>query len=210
MRTQQEHERAEQQRIKNLVLNLDLADDQQDGEPAFRYVQTTSSRTRLVGTGSLNSSLRPPQPSYRGRGQSQRSTSNIENKFAMHVGGGGLDHHAVSSPMVPVDNPSSTAIDSSLRRDSLTDDTGTTTFDALHGPPRFDKSGNTRSKQRARKLQLGDIDWYGNRSTSATSHMQHQMASDKPTSLDDYNVDKSGRGNRGGHGGKITQHKTTG
>lgn len=64
MRTQQQAERAEQQRIKNLVLNYDLTDDQQDGA-----------------------------------------------------------------------------------------------IDGLHGPPRHDKSGNSRSKQRARKLQLGDIDW---------------------------------------------------
>jgi len=64
MRTQQEAERAEQQRIKNLVLNYDLTNDQQDG----------------------------------------------------HI-------------------------------------------DTLHGGPRVDKSGSSRSKQRARKLQLGDIDW---------------------------------------------------
>ncbi|QIX00784.1 hypothetical protein AMS68_006301 [Peltaster fructicola] len=34
-----------------------------------------------------------------------------------------------------------------------------TAIDATYGPARLDKSGNTRSKQRARKLQLGDIDW---------------------------------------------------
>lgn len=60
MRTQQQAERAEQQRIKNLVLNYDLSEDQQDGEaPAFLYVTSPNSkRTRLVGTGSLNKSLR--------------------------------------------------------------------------------------------------------------------------------------------------------
>nr|POE94689.1 regulator of nonsense transcripts 2 [Quercus suber] len=162
-RQQQEHERAEQQRIKNLVLNLDLADDQQDGEPAFRYVYATSNRTRLVGTGSLNSSLHPPQPPYRGRGQSQHSTSNIETKTT-----------------------SSSSISGSTHR--------TATFDTLHGPPRFDKSGNTRSKQRARKLQLGDIDWYGNHFLSAASIAQHQMASHIPLSLGDRIVDKSVRG----------------
>ncbi|KJX97909.1 nonsense-mediated mRNA decay factor (Upf2) like protein [Zymoseptoria brevis] len=41
----------------------------------------------------------------------------------------------------------------------LTDDQQDGAFDTLHGAPRYDKSGNTRSKQRARKLQLGDIDW---------------------------------------------------
>ncbi|EME47596.1 hypothetical protein DOTSEDRAFT_69517 [Dothistroma septosporum NZE10] len=41
----------------------------------------------------------------------------------------------------------------------LNDDQADGSYDSLHGVPRFDKSGNTRSKQRARKLQLGDIDW---------------------------------------------------
>ena len=58
MRTQQQAERAEQQRIKNLVLNYDLGDDQHDGEePAFHYVQSPNGQhTRLVGKGSLNRS----------------------------------------------------------------------------------------------------------------------------------------------------------
>lgn len=38
MRTQQQAERAEQQRIKSLVLNYDLSnDDAQDGESTFSY-----------------------------------------------------------------------------------------------------------------------------------------------------------------------------
>ena len=44
MRTQQQAEREEQQRIKNLVLNYDLTDDQQDGEePSFHYDSCDSS-----------------------------------------------------------------------------------------------------------------------------------------------------------------------
>ncbi|KAF2722866.1 ARM repeat-containing protein [Polychaeton citri CBS 116435] len=62
MRTQQQAERAEQQRIKNLVLNYDLTDDtnQTDGEePAFHYVRSPNSkRARLVGKGSLNRGLK--------------------------------------------------------------------------------------------------------------------------------------------------------
>ncbi|EME86749.1 uncharacterized protein MYCFIDRAFT_202634 [Pseudocercospora fijiensis CIRAD86] len=92
MRTQQQNERAEQQRIKNLVLNYDLTDDQTDGDsPSFHYVNASNNNVRLVGG-----------------------------------------------------------------------------FESLRGAPRYDKAGNTRSRQRARKLQLGDIDWYGNRSTSPT------------------------------------------
>lgn len=41
----------------------------------------------------------------------------------------------------------------------LTNDQEDGAFESLHNGPRYDKSGNTRSKQRARKLQLGDIDW---------------------------------------------------
>ncbi|WPG97599.1 ARM repeat-containing protein [Acrodontium crateriforme] len=50
MRTQQQAEREEQQRIKNLVLNYDLSEDQQDGEaPSFLYVTSPNSkRTRLA------------------------------------------------------------------------------------------------------------------------------------------------------------------
>ena len=44
-----------------------------------------------------------------------------------------------------------------LKQPSLTDGSGP--FETIHNQPRYDKSGNTRSKQRARKLQLGDIDW---------------------------------------------------
>lgn len=41
----------------------------------------------------------------------------------------------------------------------LTDDQTDGPFETIHNQPRYDKSGNTRSKQRARKLQLGDLDW---------------------------------------------------
>jgi regulator of nonsense transcripts 2 len=138
MRSQQQAEKAEQQRIKNLVLNYDLTDDQQDGEsPSFHYVQSSHkpNSVRLVGMGSLNSKV-PKMP-----GQSQHSTR----------------HEAIlQSPFsIEAITPPASAI---KRQDSITDDSGS--FDTLHSAPRYDKSGNTRSKQRARKLQLGDFDWY--------------------------------------------------
>jgi regulator of nonsense transcripts 2 len=73
MRTQQQAERAEQQRIKNLVLNYDLTDDQHDGEqPSFRYTESFNSKhVRLVGKGTLNKSLHS-KPSG---GQIQHTTS---------------------------------------------------------------------------------------------------------------------------------------
>jgi regulator of nonsense transcripts 2 len=86
MKTQQAAEREEQQRIKNLVLNYDLRDgEDQDGD-------------------SILPSLLP--------------NLNIHNEDA------GLDKAAATNHTRP------------------------------------DKSGNNRSGQRARKLQLSDVDWY--------------------------------------------------
>lgn len=186
MRTQQQAERAEQQRIKNLVLNYDLTEDQHDGqhEPAFHYVLSPNSkRTRLVGKGSLNKSLKEVHTS----GQSQHSTNGDDDCGEKEQAGGNF--------------PTTTA-DCNKRQDSFTDDTGS--YDTLHGPPRLDKAGNTRSKQRARKLQLGDIDWYGKRSTSAVSDPPPAQ-----TSLDEYVVDKKPKrgtfGRRAQRGGSSTQ-----
>lgn len=186
MRTQQQAERAEQQRIKNLVLNYDLTDDQNDGEDnSFHYVMSpTSKRTRLVGTGSLN---RSHKPVYTAGGQSQHSTTRDNT----------TENERASS------GPLSTSTDD--RKDSLTDVAGT--FDTLNGgQPRGDKSGNTRSKQRARKLQLGDIDWYGNRSTPAAPGVPPPA---QTSSLDEYIVDKKAKR---GPGNRRTQRaeRTTG
>ncbi|KAK5135680.1 hypothetical protein LTR08_004981 [Meristemomyces frigidus] len=173
MRTQQQAERAEQQRIKNLVLNYDLTDDQHDGEEhSFHYVMSpTTKRTRLVGKGSLNKSL--VQPPVYTQGPTQRATATEE----------GRKENEIPTARLPF-----VAVENSTRPDSLTDIAGS--FDTLHGPPRADKSGTTRSKQRARKLQLGDLEWYGNRSTSA---VVSDAALPVQTSLDDYIVDKKAK-----------------
>jgi regulator of nonsense transcripts 2 len=176
MRSQQEAERREQQRIKSLVLNYDLTDGQHDGEePAFHYVQSpASNRTVLVGRGSLNQKLHP-----KNIGQSQRSTSADE----INICGG--------------DNP----IESDIKRhDSFADDTGH--IDHPHTQPRQDKSGNSRSKQRARKLQLGDIDWYGDHSRSATPQPQPAQAA-----LDDFVKEKKSQSSRAPSGAHRRKRK---
>ncbi|KXT11747.1 hypothetical protein AC579_5040 [Pseudocercospora musae] len=169
MRTQQQNERAEQQRIKNLVLNYDLTDDQTDGDsPSFHYVNASNNNARLVGTGSLNQrGLVLPRNSRQKSGEA----GDKENGPCLDT-------------------------TSSSRRDSLTDETGG--FESLHGAPRYDKAGNTRSRQRARKLQLGDIDWYGKRSTSTAKSPQDGEESQQ--SLDQYVVDdkKSANGRDSG------------
>ncbi|KAI9669467.1 MAG: hypothetical protein M1817_004692 [Caeruleum heppii] len=82
MKTQQQAEREEQRRIKNLVLNYDLRDEQTDGEEEFHYTIQPNNNAKIFQ---------------------------------------GLERHSSS--------------------------------------PRMDKAGMTRSKQRARKLQLSDSDW---------------------------------------------------
>lgn len=150
MKSQQQAERAEQQRIKNLVLNYDLNDDQHDGEePAFHYaLSPNGTRVRLVGKGKLNTSL--PPPVLKRGGHTQRQTSS-----------NGRRDSGTPVPTISSSNPTPTS------PDSLADNTGH--IEHPHAQPRQDKSGNTRSKQRARKLQMGDIDWYGRRNSRALS-----------------------------------------
>lgn len=174
MRTQQQAEKAEQQRIKNLVLNYDLTDDQADGDPpSFHYVNASNNNVRLVGTGNLNRVLTPHRRLQQSREDKENSTLINESTIVVH-------------------------------QDSLTDETGA--FETLHAAPRYDKSGNTRSKQRARKLQLGDIDWYGNRSTSAPASPSQRE--EGQTSLDQYIVDKKSTGGRG-PGSRRNQSRTS-
>lgn len=100
MKTQQAAEREEQQRIKNLVLNYDLRDgEEQDGDSPHTLF---------------------PNP-------------NIHNRNA------GLEKAAALTFARP------------------------------------DKSGNNRSGQRARKLQLSDVDWYESKPTF--SHVERPLSS---------------------------------
>lgn len=162
MRTQQQAEKAEQQRIKNLVLNYDLTDDQPDGEPpAFHYVQSNNNSVRLVGMGSLNKG-----PSN--CGQSQHSTRKSD-----------------AQSLSPVD---SVQDDRQLSTEAQANQTGS--FETLHNGPRYDKAGNSRQRQRARKLQLGDIDWYGNKNPATPTAPAPSQRREGEHSLDEYVVDK--------------------
>lgn len=201
MRTQQQAEREEQQRIKNLVLNYDLTDDQQDGEePSFHYVHNPNSRrAHLVGKGTLNQSL--PTRNNRGGQTAHRPALNTASPY-QHFNTvddkrrTSLDSGYSSPPLLP---PASTKPPATNVNQTILHADGTE--GSFESPPqiqpaRVDKSGNTRSKQRSRKLQLGDIDWYGRRSTPAPTVM-NQPASQ--ISLDSYVVDKSrGHGHRRG------------
>nr|OQO29807.1 hypothetical protein B0A51_03246 [Rachicladosporium sp. CCFEE 5018] len=160
LRKQQEAERAEQQRIKNLVLNYDLMDDQADGDlPSFHYVNNPNSkRTQLVGKGALNKRLSSNTAYVKpGSGCIQQATTKARDSDSGY-----------SSPL-PANNSTTPPLlpPSELTTDPQADNPEAV-FESPHIQPRADKSGNTRSKQRARKLQLGDLDWYGNTRSSAS------------------------------------------
>jgi regulator of nonsense transcripts 2 len=100
MKTQQAAEREEQQRIKNLVLNYDLRDgEEQDGISPWAPIPNLNIYTKNIG---------------------------LEKTAALN-------------------------------------------------PVRLDKSGNNRSGQRARKLQLSDVDWYAPKPNF--SHVEHKKSS---------------------------------
>ncbi|KAK5156161.1 mRNA decay protein [Recurvomyces mirabilis] len=174
MRTQQEAERAEQQRIKSLVLNYELTDDQDGEPPSFHYAYTHAGKcTQLIGKGSLNGALRTGNRG--GDGDGSRS---------QHMTAGNMLDQSKEISKTPV-TTALREIENNATKSTFADQTGS--VENLHGGPRYDKAGNTRSKQRARKLQLGDIDWYAERSSPpATSAPAPPQAS-----LDDFIVDKS-------------------
>jgi len=208
MRTQQQAEREEQQRIKNLVLNYDLTDDQQDGEePSFHYIQTsTKNRTRLVGKGKLNGSL-STRNDRGGQAQHQAASKAAHPPQQPNPGGDKRresQDSGYSSPpaLLPTYAQPSFATPSTNMYADETE--GTFENHPQIQPSRLDKSGNTRSKQRSRKLQLGDIDWYGRRTTPTPPN---QPASQ--ISLDSYVVDRSrGRGRGVCHGSQTEGQRT--
>jgi regulator of nonsense transcripts 2 len=112
MRTKQQQEREEQQRIKNLVLNYDLRDDENaEGDSPFHFpLQPNRNRTHI----DLNQGL--------------DKTHN------------------------------------------------------LYAQPRLDKGGNNRSNQRARKLQLSDVNWY-DKSPSQSGQSQSLRSQKSQSSL---------------------------
>ncbi|KAB2577975.1 Regulator of nonsense transcripts UPF2 [Lasiodiplodia theobromae] len=135
MRTQQEAERAEQQRIKNLVLNYDLRDENEsdgDNDPPLtpnlnkqQRISTQQQRGGCQRNKSQNGSTSPapPRPNNTGSSNVQQNNKNGNVNFYDNTAGGLEKQH----------NP--------------------------YNVPRIDKASNNRSTQRARKLQLSDVDW---------------------------------------------------
>ena len=136
MKTQKEAERAEQQRIKNLVLNYDLQDSgETDGTTNDLFLQPNPN---------LMHSEHPLGPKAHNANQ-----GSLTDK-----------QHQYNAPLQQSPHHSNTRS--------------------------FDKPSNARSGQRARKLQLSDVDWYDKRGKAQTP--------DSTTSF--HNGDKSRGGGR--------------
>ena len=129
MKTQQEAARAEQQRIKDLVLNYDLQDTvDHDGISQNSYAQYFSYTN--------------PNQSKKHDSLQHHSTPSIFTHTVPHKALGGGEKHSTS-----YHQPNATLHQSS------------TTHNA---PARasVEKASASRSKQRAKKLELSDVDWY--------------------------------------------------
>ncbi|THX40370.1 ARM repeat-containing protein [Aureobasidium pullulans] len=197
MRSQQEQARAEQQRIKNLVLNYDLRDDDpNDGESSFHYImQPNTNRTVLVGKGALN------------RQQLPRDFNNLAAVNASHIPrtsshgniniARGLSLHtppppsAISSSYAVITRnenfkPRASPVTPNADHASFTP---TAALDAQspYNQPRVDKSGTSRNVTRSRKLQLSDVDWYETPPNTPVASKQKEKPETK-LSLDSYVV----------------------
>ena len=199
MRSQQEQARAEQQRIKNLVLNYDLRDDDSnDGESSFHYImQPNSNRTVLVGKGALNQSLRPRDSNNPVVANAPNTLETSSHGKINTVHGSSLHTPLPSTPSAITSSYACTRnnenakprFGTSITNTDSSSSTSTAALDAQspYNQPRVDKSGTSRNVTRSRKLQLSDVDWYANSSSSKP----HAMQKEKPEtelSLDSYIV----------------------
>lgn len=202
MRSQQEAERAEQQRIKSLVLNYDLSnDDNTDGDSSFPYVlrpyapapSRPNGRSILTGNDVLSQPLDFNNPGVRPFNQKGKLSSASNNKKQSGKPRGQVKQistsalyssqnraprrHAPATRELP---PASTtaplsAYMQNLRRptwdaqkengqvaeEKCANEPSAAALDAhaSYSQPRIDKAGSNRNNQRARKLQLSDVDW---------------------------------------------------
>lgn len=130
MRHQQEAERAEQQRIKNLVLNYDLQD--------------SSAESGTGSTNLLNDPFSHPNPNLRGPLPTRSPLCLVPHNIdkIKHA------HTTLSEGLNAGDKHQHNA---SLHQSSPHHTTAARPVD---------KSSSNRSGHRARKLQLSDVDWY--------------------------------------------------
>ena len=178
MRNHQQAEKKEQQRIKDIVLNLDFRDenDGTDGEEPFSYAfQPNLNRNKRVGHSAFSRTSAIHQSSVRGRydGQSSvishRSASAASNLSPVSAPLKASANSASVAPILkfqsnagPKISPLSTK-DPNRSQDILTHSTQGTLEKNPPNPylqPRVDKAGKGRANQRGRQLQVSDLDWY--------------------------------------------------
>jgi regulator of nonsense transcripts 2 len=158
MRHQQEAEKEEKKRLKDLVLNLDLRDDTDaDGIDPLSFLLQPNPNVRIgrpISTGrfilrrdrhhssedpvicSLSSSPMPPASATAVPRSPLLSSTSCENENAKA-------HNSVVQ---------GASIDKSLPNP--------------YTQPRVDRAGKGRSSQRGRQLQVSDLDWYASPNTS--------------------------------------------
>ncbi|KAF2456174.1 armadillo-type protein [Lineolata rhizophorae] len=205
MRNQQEAAKAEQQRIKSLVLNYDLRDD---GD----------------ADGSTNSPFQPPlqtNPNHQDGRQCQTRGSNRSDADASAGGKGGFGYgggsicndfsgrNMISGMQAKTSRASPTAsaaskthaVAASVTRDNNAGalEKANPAMNPYTSPARFDKAGSASRNQRARKLQLSDVDWYEDKKLPSS------LAESSNTGTTDAAQSTRGGGNgdsRGGRGGR--------
>ncbi|KAH0340891.1 ARM repeat-containing protein, partial [Aureobasidium melanogenum] len=202
MRSQQEQARAEQQRIKNLVLNYDLRDeDPNDGESSFHYVlQHNTNRTVLVGKGALNHPLLPRDsnnPVIAKTSNTLRSSShgNINTAHGLSLHSPSPPSAITSSYVCTRDNENTKPrLSTSTTSANSSSSTPTAALDAQspYNQPRIDKSGTSRNVTRSRKLQLSDVDWYAKPSSNPHTPSQKEKP-ETQLSLESYIVTSKGQ-----------------
>lgn len=138
MRSQQEAERAEQQRIKNLVLNYDLqgSGDADGTDPNFLQPNLNS----ILNTNQLRSHYRHIR--HNSHDSTPKKSENTKT-------------NAYKSSQGSLDKPQHHHHNTSLQQSPH-----------YQGGRSSDKGAINKSGQRARKLQLSDVDWYGNSHSS--------------------------------------------
>lgn len=147
MRTQQAAEREEQQRIKNLVLNYDLRDAEAegyDGKDKNPFLLTRNPNHRRTETATAPVVLRKFSMQER---SSSSSVANLGLRSQQPL-------RSISLMSQNQNLPS--AADKNIVTQSGAD---SRPLQSPYMTPRFDKASNSRSTQRARKLQLSDVDW---------------------------------------------------
>jgi regulator of nonsense transcripts 2 len=174
MRHQQEAEKEEKKRLKNLVLNLDLRDDTDaDGTASFSHLlrpnpNLKAGRPRYSGrTDSLRDSLLDSTlsevnfPVHRSAIAMKSSTDfSVEQKTHYPIQGGSIDRN--------LPNP--------------------------YFQPRTDRPAKKSTPQRGRQLQVSDLDWYGSSNSKASDLHSNAVSHDETA------VFRENKGRRGGHG----------